>query len=155
MKKELDEQLCSKYPKIFVDRHGNMMETAMCWGFDIGDGWYNIIDQLCFEIQSHLDWKNDKSRNYVPVYRWYNIIGHLRNFLNRFKKRQQIAQVVATQVKEKFGTLRFYYAGGDDVVDGMLRMAEAMSSVTCEECGNPGKVEGMGWLKARCASCKC
>jgi hypothetical protein len=28
------------------------------------------------------------------------------------------------QVKEKFGTLRFYYSGGDAEVDGMVKFAE-------------------------------
>ena len=46
MRQELDEELCKKYPKIFKDRHAPMTETAMCWGFDIGDGWYQIIDSL-------------------------------------------------------------------------------------------------------------
>ena len=52
MRKELDETLCAKYPEIFRDRHGDMRETAMCWGFDCGDGWYNIIDTLCLTIES-------------------------------------------------------------------------------------------------------
>ena len=47
MKKELDEKLCAKYPEIFKDRHAPMTQTCMCWGFDIGDGWYNIVDDLC------------------------------------------------------------------------------------------------------------
>src|SRR5262249_3378428 len=55
MKQELDEALCAKYPKIFADRHGSMRETAMCWGFDVGDGWYDIIDKLCAEIQAIAD----------------------------------------------------------------------------------------------------
>jgi hypothetical protein len=38
MKQELDEQLCAKYPKIFVNRHADMKTTAMCWGFECGDG---------------------------------------------------------------------------------------------------------------------
>ena len=49
---------------------------------------------------------------------------------------------MADQVKEKFGTLRFYYTGGDDRIDGMVRMAESMSAVTCETCGAPGKLRG-------------
>jgi hypothetical protein len=44
MKKELDELLCKRYPKIFRDRYSPMTVTAMCWGFDIGDGWFNIIE---------------------------------------------------------------------------------------------------------------
>ena len=47
MRKELDEKLCEKYPLIFKNRHADMTETAMCWGFECGDGWFNIIDVLC------------------------------------------------------------------------------------------------------------
>jgi hypothetical protein len=52
MRKELDEALCAKYPEIFRDRNGDMRTTAMCWGFECGDGWYNIIDGLCATIQN-------------------------------------------------------------------------------------------------------
>jgi hypothetical protein len=58
--------------------------------------------------------------------------------------------VTLDQVKEKFGTLRFYYTGGDDEISGMVRMAESMSGVTCEECGNPGTTGGQGWLVTLC-----
>ena len=61
-----------------------------------------------------------------------------------------MAQVTLDQVKEKFGTLRFYYTGGDDAIDGMVAMAEAMSGVTCEECGSPGKRVGGGWITTLC-----
>jgi hypothetical protein len=59
-------------------------------------------------------------------------------------------QVVVDQVKEKFGGLRFYYTGGDDLIDGMVRMAESMSEVTCEECGYPGTTRGGGWVRTLC-----
>ena len=124
MKRELDEALCAKYPEIFRDRNGDMRETAMCWGFDCGDGWYNIIDTLCATIQN----------------REYN---NKRNNI-------QIAPVVATQVKEKYGTLRFYYSGGDDYIDGAVAMAEYLSEVTCETCGAPGKTRGGGWVRTLC-----
>ena len=55
MKTELDEKLCKTYPKLFRDRHGDMKKTCMVWGFECGDGWYNIIDHLCWNIQSHID----------------------------------------------------------------------------------------------------
>jgi hypothetical protein len=124
MKKELDEQLCQKYPLIFANRYRPMNETAMCWGFDCGDGWFNILDQLCSNIQHHIDWKNKKE----PV----------------------VEQVVADQVKEKFGTLRFYYSGGDEHIAGMVAMAESMSGVTCEDCGKPGRSRGFGWITTVC-----
>jgi predicted nucleic acid-binding Zn ribbon protein len=27
----------------------------MCWGFECGDGWYDLIDQLCADIQAICD----------------------------------------------------------------------------------------------------
>ena len=124
MKQELDKLLCERYPQMMVNRDKPMMETCMCWGFSCGDGWFNILDQLMGNIQHHIDWKN--------------------------KKEEVVPQVTLDQVKEKFGTLRFYYSGGDDVIDGMVRMAESMSGVTCEECGNPGKRVGGGWVTTLC-----
>lgn len=60
------------------------------------------------------------------------------------------SQVTVDQVKEKFGTLRFYYTGGDDYVDGVVRMAEAMTAFTCEQCGNAGETRHGGWVRTLC-----
>ena len=59
-------------------------------------------------------------------------------------------QLVAVQIKEKFGGLRFYYEGGDDQIYGMVRMAESWAAVTCEECGAPGESRSGGWIKTLC-----
>jgi len=67
-----------------------------------------------------------------------------------FKNTAYMESPVATQVKEKYGTLRFYYEGGDDFIDGLSQMAEAMSAVTCEVCGSPGKTLGGGWIRTLC-----
>lgn len=57
------------------------------------------------------------------------------------------------QVKEKFGTLRFYHAGGNDFFDGMVSMAEATSSRICEQCGKPGRPRSGGWILTLCDEC--
>ena len=124
MKRELDEYLCKAYPEMMVDRNKPMTETCMCWGFECGDGWFQILNQLMHNIQHHINWKN-KDGNIVP-------------------------QVVLQQVKEKFGTLRFYYSGGDDYISGLVSMAESMSGVTCEECGKPGTSTSGSWIKTVC-----
>jgi hypothetical protein len=128
MRQELDKLLCEKYPKMMVNRNLPMQETCMCWGFDCGDGWYNILNQLMGNIQHHIDWKN--------------------------RKGEVVPQVTLDQVKEKFGTLRFYYTGGDDYISGLVSMAEAMSGVTCEGCGNVGERKGGGWVHTYCEPCE-
>jgi len=171
MNQDLDNKLCAKYPKIFRDRRAPMNQTCMCWGFEHGDGWYNIIDQMCANIQNHINWTR-KQRHDALVYNRALSRAAKGNFdtYNRLSKWQQkwidealedpepqlkpvpeaCPQVVAIQVKEKFGTLRFYYYGGDDVVSGIERMAESMSAVMCEECGAPGKSRRGGWIQTLC-----
>ena len=58
MKAELQKQLYEKYPKIFRQKDLPMNQTCMCWGIEVGEGWYNIIDTLCGLIQWHIDQKN-------------------------------------------------------------------------------------------------
>jgi hypothetical protein len=178
MKQELDKLLCEKYPKMMVNRNKNMQETCMCWGFDCGDGWFNILDQLMGSIQHHIDWK-EKQRKWAMEYNEMAAQAKAGNFdlfvettkaqPNDEYKEKRLAEIVAgdfrqvpesipqvtlDQVKEKFGTLRFYYSGGDDEISGMVRMAESMTGVTCESCGNPGERRGGGWVHTYCTPCE-
>jgi hypothetical protein len=142
MREELDRRLVEKYPLIFKDRYAPMTETAMCWGFDHGDGWYQIIDSLCGQIQNHIDWSHKSHQ--------WDLKWNEEHPDNPREVRDPIPQVVATQIKEKFGGLRFYYDGGDDVIDGMVRMAESWAANTCEECGHPGTMRHGGWIRTLC-----
>ena len=178
MKQELDKLLCEKYPKMMVNRNKNMQETCMCWGFECGDGWFNILNQLMGNIQHHIDWK-EKQRAGAIKYNEMATQAKAGNFdlfeedmkdltNDEYKEKrlgeivagdfrevpESIPQVTLDQVKEKFGTLRFYYQGGDDVIDGMVRMAESMTEVTCEECGNVGERRGGGWIHTFCNPCE-
>ena len=178
MKQELDTLLCEKYPKMMVNRNKNMQETCMCWGFECGDGWFNILNQLMSQIQHHIDWK-EKQRKWAIDYNEMAAQAKAGNFdlfeetmkaqLNDEYKEKRLAEIVAgdfrqvpesipqvtlDQVKEKFGTLRFYYSGGDDYISGMVSLAESMTGVTCEECGNIGEQRGGGWVHTYCTPCE-
>ena len=48
--------------------------------------------------------------------------------------------VTIDQYKEKFATLRIYQSGGDDIVNGMIRYAEYLSTITCQETGKAGQL---------------
>jgi hypothetical protein len=141
MRKDLQDQLYAKYPKIFRQKDLPMTQTAMCWNFECCDGWYTIIDELCSSIQNHIENENlsihyKKERGELPP--------DAPNF----------PQVEATQVKEKFGGLRFYVNHYDDYIRGLIDMAESMSTRTCEYCGNPGKCNEEGWLITLCDPCR-
>lgn len=120
MTEKLDKRLVKKYPEIFKDRYADMRQTAMCWGFECGDGWYKVIDGLCKRIMK----LTKESGSEIPT---------------------------ATQVKEKFGTLRFYLSPETDEVFDLIMKAEQKSAQTCEICGKIGKLrEKNTWLKTLC-----
>jgi hypothetical protein len=152
----------------------------MCWGFDCGDGWYDLLDTLCWMIQSHINHANEDMHRNIE---WNDIALDARE--GRWEKFNQkyadtlakdtemsrraaeyyrnnclndpirliglpVAQVVATQVKEKFGGLRFYVSGGDEKTNAYIMFAEAMSYKICEVCGKPGRQRGSSWLVTLC-----
>lgn len=173
MRELFDKTLCEKYPKIFANRHASPSQTAMCWGFECGDGWYNIIDTLCSNIQKHIDtraeerelaikfniMKNDAiADNWRAFDEWFKNVPADRR--ESYKQRvlaqdyqvikDPIPQVIAEQVKTKFGGLCFYYSGGDEHIRTLVNAAEELSATTCEKCGAPGTIRSNGWISTLC-----
>jgi hypothetical protein len=55
------------------------------------------------------------------------------------------------QVKEKFGTLRFYINEGTDDIHRRIAKAEIESATICEATGKPGKLRtDLGWHRTLC-----
>jgi hypothetical protein len=50
MKKELEMQLVEKYPEALVDYGKDPRQTCMAWGFECGDGWFEIMKELCEKV---------------------------------------------------------------------------------------------------------
>ena len=156
MKRELDEALCAKYPLIFRDRNADMRTTAMCWGLECGDGWYNIIDVLCGLLTSDYRQAKDRHDHFVEVGVGNTLWGTkvvTQEAIDEAKAKmdEEAAKVpVAAQVKEKFGGLRFYVNGTTDKHHNYISFAESMSYRTCEECGAAGKTYTDGWHTTLC-----
>jgi hypothetical protein len=121
---QLDAKLRADYPLIFTigppadPDMPALPSTLVTWGFECGDGWYELIDALCLNLQH-------ATKNGAP-------------------------QVVATQVKEKFGALSFHTRGVNDEQEGMISLAETMSARLCDVCGNRGRLIRAGWVRCRC-----
>ena len=156
----LTKILLERYPEIFVNYGGDMTKTCMAWGFEIGNGWFDIMDKCCANIQNNYE---NAKRQYEYRLKEYNksdeeIAEQVEKFGEHMKRPEkppeEPTQLVAEQVKEKYGTLRFYSYGGCDKDDGAIDMAESMSSRICDICGNPGKVNDGGWMSCRCERCQ-
>jgi hypothetical protein len=63
------------------------------------------------------------------------------------------------QVKEKFGTLRFYWRNNitdpmkSKIAEDLASYTECKSGWTCESCGGFGKTRGDGWVHTMCDKC--
>lgn len=87
---------------------------------------------------------------------WYVLIDQLCSALQWDTDHNREPQIVATQVKEKFGTLNFYTQGATDKQFGMIKMVEYLSSTVCERCGANGATtsSSTGWLTTLCPKCR-
>lgn len=173
MNPELDKKLCEKYPKIFSDRYNDPKDSCVAFGIECGDGWYKVIDMLCLAASTtystgiRID-KEDATK--------YGIESPDDGAGERYYFSVESPQIVASQIKEKFGSLRFYYRLEFDpkvteliksekypelqkvvdhfhvYFDGIVHMAEILSVHTCEITGGEGEMHvsnggKSGWYK--------
>ena len=125
MNKENTQKLFKRFK--FFRPEKSIKESLMSFGFEHGNGWFQLIWDLCLDIERIL--------KVAPK--------HIRE------------QFEVIQVKEKFGTLSFYCNIGTDEIFDRVNQAEEESAHICEECGShEGKLYGNGWLKVRCHECK-
>ena len=95
--------------------------------FECGPGWADLIEVLCNELQD---------------------IGIREGF--EFSKDEPLVN----QVKEKFGTLRFYVSSATDAMYDAIEKFEKLSEETCENCGKYGILrEIRRWYFTRCDAC--
>lgn len=66
---------------------------------------------------------------------WFRLIACLCKALDEAVIRDEMPPIVVTQVKEKFGSLRFRYRGGNELTYGMARMTERLSEELDETTG--------------------
>ena len=129
MKEELEQQLYKIAPILYQQHLLNMQQTCMCWGFETPDTWYNLLYKLSVELEK----------------------------LNQQLKDKNI-EIQAVQVKEKFGSLRFYYDiinksdNNFDTkklykqVNELIDDAEQQSWDICCFCGKPATKTTAGWI---------
>lgn len=119
MKEEFQQKLINDFPHLYSETKLSPQESCMHWGFECGDGWFNLIYELSKEI-TKIDPK-----------------------------------CKASQVKEKFGGLRFYCKTSLIEVDNIIDKYECKSYHICENCGKDGssKKEINGYLSTLCKDC--
>lgn len=117
MNKENTQKLLADFPVLYC-ANGLFHD----FGFQCGDGWF----QLIYELSNEITVIATETNSPLPV---------------------------VSQVKEKFGELRFYCNKNTDGIKTALNKATRKSSVTCEKCGSQGKLILGRWSRVRCEPC--
>jgi hypothetical protein len=85
---------------------------------------------------------------------WFNL---LKNLITELKQLDVNKEIRIMQVKEKYGSLRFYESELPEYLFSdfykILLKYEKQSEETCEKCGGSGKIIGTTWLKCLCKTC--
>jgi hypothetical protein len=81
---------------------------------------------------------------------WADIIEPIVSAINSHNQKSGKIQISPIQVKEKFGTLRFYCNSTTNEIDDLIDLAENKSAVTCETCGKHGELISASWLYTAC-----
>lgn len=129
MKTSLANRILIRCPIIYRGRHFGPKHNLMCFGFECGDGWYQIIYDLSISIETHATQlrADGVSDEQLPC---------------------------VSQVKEKFGGLRFYVDNLYGNMGELIDATEALSQETCDVCGDQAKCQySGGWLRTICNTC--
>src|SRR5271170_3094477 len=112
MTEDLEDKLVRAFPNLYRDvKCSDPTQSCMYWGIEVGDGWYNLLWKLSEKLEQEIlkykasDWDEDPDS--LPM---------------------------ASQIKEKYGTLRVYMSHSSDAMDLLIDEAESESEVTCERC---------------------
>jgi len=148
------QKLYADFPQLY--REATSEHSMMKFGFDCNDGWFDLIYKLSADIEAEA-----------------KVLG-LDPDSDGWPK--------AIQVKEKFGTLKFYCDAGErcalpdgdlglvpevagqlisfrpvpsiQSIRALIREAESSSAAICEGCGRQGKMRKDGWWRVLCDDCE-
>ena len=147
---EQKEECIKLCPILYSNINKSMDKTCMCWAWECGYGWWEKICDLSYQIEA-----------LNIQYRKYGVM------------------CIADQVKEKYGTLRFYYTiHTEEDMDGIdeneqivisrsfdIEVSNLVSKTvdicykTCERCGARigdkyyPRCETHGWISYICDKC--
>ena len=130
--RQFNKELLKKYPWLNVKRFNTNIteeeENDFTWLDDMPRGWRIAFgDQICEDIDKALKKHNFENNYYIM------------------------------QIKEKFGTLRWYDCSKPkelyEEMNNIIFKYEDLSEHTCIECGKPATKMSIGWISPYCDNC--
>ena len=110
----------------FYQPDPTLQNNLMAFGWECGKGWFPMLTELSDKLDA----------------------------IFREKYLESMESFEVLQVKEKFGTLRFYVSSAPDEIYELIDEYEKKSGTICETCGKTGTLkESHGWFMTVCEEC--
>lgn len=130
MNKHLTERIFQRCPLIYRNNPDGSNTLVNCYGFECGDGWFEIIFNFSIEAEAKVKEMKEEGA-------------------------EEIRLPLVLQVKEKLGGLRIYTDKSCETINALIDSAQKNAARTCELCGNSGsrRESESGWLMTLCDEC--
>lgn len=161
-KENWQDSITKEFPYLYRGRKLSIRQSNMIFGFECGIGWKNILRTLSIALMYEIK-KADKLwriRPYLSLFTdaWNTVMYFQPEWIkknNVFGKYPRFiihifSGFAASQVKEKYGTLRYYMGFQNTAMSNHIDIAERASEHTCEKCGEWGKIRGDSWSYVAC-----
>jgi hypothetical protein len=128
--------IINKYPLLFARYYLPMTETCMCWGLQIGKGWYPIIDDLCSKIQKLIDEDVIKKFEFDEIKQKF---GSLR--INSYQRCKEVEKLIeqakyraSTTCEECSKTVYYNYDSDDSYSENNSCSETNNYDILCDDC---------------------
>ena len=128
--------------------HPDLIQKSQQDYIGVGAGWFNIIDCLCGALSSKVNQARYKLKYAQENQNSKYAISIPEAEVELADELEKLP--IITQIKEKFGTLRFYAHNCTEEQSNYINFAEAMSGRICEVCGCPGSKRHGNWIRVLC-----
>jgi hypothetical protein len=133
-----DEFMCEKFPELFQDRRKPMNQTCMCWGFNIGEGWNELLYNLCEKLETIR-----KTTGLVTVF---------DQIKEKFGGGRFYYHIDGSACKLERNIVDLWVS----LIESLVSRAERESDETCAVCGERyyhDKIVLGGWVYDSCKEC--
>jgi hypothetical protein len=173
MNKKLTKKLLDKYPKLFRQASLSPQDTSMCFGFQCGDGWYNLINWTCSQLQWDIDRNgypqiefNTIKEKFGTLRLYYHVVGDIKDFAASDRGWTYVRRAWFNPLRFILGEtyrrrlssfeLSSRWANMIGSQSGTISFAELISEQFCEACGSTDDVQMSrgGWVTVRCSKCR-
>lgn len=110
MNQDNTARLFERFDHLYRGQHLPDTQNLMCYGFDCGNGWFDLVWQLSEQIEAYC------------------------------QTHPEVTDLIVMQVKQKFWELRFYTQPKVWDVEYLIEAARVRSLQTCKLTGAPGSL---------------